>query len=237
MSKPQIFCFTYAGGDKNFFSIIEEDLKEFDLVSFDYAGHGERHKEEFYQDFDELADDMFREAQDKISGKYALFGYSMGSITATEVLRRIVSTGLPLPSHVFLCSHEPHTKSELLGFSADELDEWVKERTIRFGDVPEKLLTNKVFWRTYLPIYRADYTIIGKYKFEDLDLRTDVPLTVFYSETDTPLEDMKQWQKFFIGSVDYQRYEGNHFFIREHHREMAEVIRNRLMPEQVGVKK
>ena len=123
MSKPQLFCYTYAGGAKAFFDEIEKDLTGIDLFSFDYAGHGERHKEPFYDAFGELADDMFREVKDRLYNEYALFGYSMGSITTVEVLKRIIVADLPLPSHVFICAHEPHTKSELLGFTPDELDE------------------------------------------------------------------------------------------------------------------
>ena len=226
--KKQLFCFTYAGGNKSFFDEIERDLDGIDVIKLEYAGHGERHKESFYRDFDELADDMFREVKDRASSKFALFGYSIGSITAVEVLRRIMSSGMKKPSHIFLAAHEPHTKSELLGFTSDELDEWVKERTVRFVNVPEKLINSKVFWRTYLPLYQADYTIIGKYEFEKLNLLTTIPATVFYSESDTPLCDMKQWEKYFKGIIDYRVYEGNHFFIKQHHEEMAQVIKNKL---------
>lgn len=230
MSRQKLFCFTYAGGTKEFFNIIEPDLKHIDLVAFDYAGHGERHKEEFYRDFDELTDDIFRIIKDRIDENYSLFGYSMGSITLVEVLRRIIESHLPQPSNIFLAAHEPHTKSELLGYSADELDEWVKQRTIRFGAVPDKLLNNKVFWRTYLPVYRADYSIIGKYDFENLCIESDIPATVFYSETDTPLSEMKQWERFF--SCEYHQYSGTHFFIKEHHTEIAEVIMDKMGVKQ-----
>ncbi len=228
MNKTRLFCFTYAGGTKSFFDEIEKDLSGIELCAFDYAGHGERYKEPFYDSFEELADDMFNKISNRLDDNYALFGYSMGSITTVEVLRIIHKLGLQLPSHIFICAHEPHTKSELLGFKPDELDIWVKERTISFGDVPEKLYNNNVFWRTYLPIYRSDYTIIGKYEFEKLDLRASIPLTVFYSETDTPIKDMKQWEEFFTETVEYIRFDGNHFFIREHHVEMAQIIKDRL---------
>lgn len=221
-NSPQLFCFTFAGGTKEFFDEIERDLIGLDVVKLEYAGHGERHKEEFYQDFDALADDMFQKVKNRICGEYALFGYSMGSITAVEVLKRIVETDINLPKHIFIAAHEPHTKSELLGYAEDEVDEWVKERTIEFGAVPEKLINNKVFWRTYLPIYRADYTIIGKYKFEELNLKLDVPTTVFYSETDTSLKDMQEWNRFF--PCEFYHFEGTHFFIQKHHEEMAGVI-------------
>lgn len=225
--QPQLFCFSYAGGTSAFFDVIRKDLPEIDLVGLEYAGHGKRHKEGFYKNFDELADDMFWEIKDRLFKDYALFGYSMGSIALVEVLKRIISRRLPLPSHVFLAAHEPRTKSELLGFKADELDEWVKNRTIKFGAVPEKLLNNQVYWRTYLPLYRADYTIIGKYEFEKLRLKTEIPAIIFYSEKDTPLIEMELWKKYFVGNCDFYQYDGTHFFIQKHHVEMAKIFKGR----------
>ena len=45
MSKPQLFCFTYAGGTASFFNGIAKDLTEVDLVALEYSGHGTRHSE------------------------------------------------------------------------------------------------------------------------------------------------------------------------------------------------
>ena len=228
-NKTQLFCFTYAGGNTSFFNEIEAELPEIELVKLEYAGHGERHKEPFYNDFNELSIDLYNGFKKSYQGgDYAFFGYSMGSISMVEVLRQVLKSGIQKPTHVFLSAHEPHTKSELLGFKTDELNEWVKERTIKFGAVPERLIDNKVFWRTYMPMYRADYTIIGKYDFDSLDLKTEIPATIFYSEEDTPYEEMKKWDKFFTGLNDYHGFEGGHFFIKEHYKEMADIIRNRL---------
>ncbi len=225
---PQLFCFTYAGGTAAFFKVIEPLLDGIEVVNLEYAGHGERHKEPCYPDFDALADDMLHEVTKRLHSHYALFGYSMGSITLIEVLKRIITRGMPLPFHVFLAAHEPHAKSELRDFTADELDEWVKRRTIEFGAIPEKLLVNRVFWRTYLPLYRTDYTIIGKYEFKKLDLKTEIPVDIFYSETDTPRQEMELWRRYFRGDCEYHCYEGKHFFIQEHSAEMAAVIREKL---------
>ena len=227
--KPQLFCFTFAGGTAAFFDVIEKELPNIDLVKLEYAGHGNRRKEPTYQDFDALAEDMFSSFKKAYSGgRYGIMGYSMGSISAAEVLKRIISESLTLPTHVFLAAHEPHTKAELMNFTPDELDAWVRERTIQFGAVPEKLINNRPFWRTYLPLYRADYSIIGTYRFEELDLKTEIPATFFYSEKDTPLKEMELWKKYFVGETDFYRFEGNHFFIQEHHSEMAEIIQEKL---------
>ncbi len=223
----QLFCFTYAGGTASFFDIMDNDLTGIDMIKLEYAGHGVRRKEPYYNDYDELADDLFQRMRESYNGgEYALLGYSMGSITLVEVLRRIIASGMKLPSTLFLAAHEPQTKSELLDFSSDETDEWVKERTLQFGGVPDELVNNSVFWRTYLPMYRADYTLIGKYDFDKLELKTDIHAIVFYSEEDTPLSEMKLWQRFF--PCEFFQYSGTHFFLQQHHREIGNVIRNKM---------
>ena len=224
----RLICFTYAGGTSAFFNEIESELKGVEVIKPEYAGHGQRHNERFYNEFNDMTEDMLSIIREDLDSRYAMFGYSMGCITLVEVLGKIINLGLPMPIHVFLAAHEPHTKTELAGFSTDESDDWVRERTIRFGAVPDKLINNNVFWRTYLPIYRADYNLIGQYKFEKLKLNTKIPATVFYSETDTPRSEMKLWEKYFTGECDFRYYEGSHFFIREHYVEMAGVITRKL---------
>ncbi len=225
-SKPQLFCYTYAGGNAGFFDIIEGDLPVVDVIKSEYAGHGSRRKEPFYHDFTELADNLYTELKNSWSGgDYALFGYSMGSISLVEILKRIIDRReIKPPVCVFLAAHEPITKDEFLSVPAEDLDEWARLRTIRFGAVPDQLVHNKSFWRTYLPLYRADYACIGRYRFEDLNLKTAVPAHVFYSETDTRFEDMKLWKKYFPGECVYHRFDGNHFFIRQFHTEIAAII-------------
>lgn len=226
MNRPQLFCFTCAGGNASFFDVIERDLPEIEIIKVEYPGHGARHKEPFCNSFDELADDIFINISSMFNGNdYTLLGYSMGAITLIEVLKRILKLQkMRKPSHIFLAAHEPHIKDELMDFSDIELDEWVKDRTIRFGGIPDKLLNNKSFWRMYLPIYRADYSLIGKYKFEEMDFACNIPTTIFYSEADTPRTEMELWKKYFNGKCDFYQYDGTHFFIQEHHIEMAEVI-------------
>ena len=234
-NKSQIFCFSHAGGNAAFFEEIEKDLSDFILVKLEYSGHGKRHKEALYRNFYELADDMYLQLLQRYTGGvYALFGYSMGTISLVEVLKRIIKKNeIPLPNNVFLAAHEPKTKAELSGYTSNELDEWVKQRTIKFGGVPKKLINNDIFWRMYLPLYRADYSIIGEYRFEDLNLKTDIPATIFYSDTDTNFENIKLWKRYFCGECDFYQYEGTHFFIQKHHDSIASIIRLKMIRREI----
>ncbi len=145
-----LFCFTHAGGSASFFDLLKPHLEmSVGLTGMEYAGHGMRMKENLYQDFGELVDDLYPRIGEILSSgsePYALMGYSMGSISTVEVLKRILSEGkLPPPAYVFLAAHEPHTKGELQGFSSEESDGLVRERTVRFGGLPESLIGNRSF--------------------------------------------------------------------------------------------
>lgn len=227
----KLICFTYAGGNSSFYDQLKQELlPDVELIATEYSGHGTRHRSPFYSDFDELANDMLTQIKERIVANepYAIMGYSMGSISAIEVLKKLIGEKLSLPVHIFLAAHEPRTTASLADYNNEEMDELVKARTIQFGAVPEKLINNKSFWRLYLPIYRADYSIIGKYKFEKLKLKSDIPATVFYSESDTPYEDMKNWDKYFE-NIDFIKYTGNHFFINEYFSAIAQEIKKRLV--------
>lgn len=231
----QLFCLTYAGGTAAFYNQLDQYINSsVEILKLEYAGHGTRQKEAFYQDFFELANDMYMQIKNllKPAQEYALIGYSMGSISLVEILNLIIGKKeILLPRCVFLAAHEPITKKELRDFRDNELDEFVKERTIHFGGIPEKLINNKSFWRIYLPIYRNDYSIIAKYNFDSVKLRTYIPAVIFYSPTDTSANDMVLWKKYFVGKVEFIEYKGNHFFIQQHCKEICDVINEMLQVE------
>lgn len=228
----QVFCFTHAGGTATFYNQLQGYLEpEYEVNKLEYSGHGNRRKENYYTDFDELAMDMYREIQGKYNpdDEYALIGYSMGTISVVEVLRIIMKKGeLPLPKHIFLAAHEPRTMSISCDYIGKDFDKYVKERMICFGGIPENLIDKECFWRMYLPIFRADFTILSKYDFDSLRLRSNIPTTIFYSEKDTSYLEMKKWKNYFTGTCDFVAYSGNHFFIYEKCKEIADVIIEKL---------
>lgn len=228
----QLFCFTYAGGTSDFYNQLEEQLSSVcEVIKLEYSGHGKRRKERLYYSFVELVEDLYPIIKEKyiVGTEYCLIGYSMGSIAVSAMLQCIIEKKeLPLPKHVFLAAHEPQSRIEMRNLDLDEIEEYVKERTIQFGGIPEKLVNNNSFWRVYLPVYRADYSMIAGFDFENFKFSTQVPATVFYSETDTPYKLMKDWKKYYTHVCEFIEYKGSHFFINQHCEEMAEVINKRI---------
>lgn len=227
----RLFCFPYAGGTAEFFNKLEQNLQSHVNVNrLEYAGHGTRRKERPYQDFSELADDMYALLKSQyVQGEsYGLFGYSMGSIAAVEVLKRILQAQeMDDPVHIFLGAHGPEMKRELKDDSDWGTDSWIKRRTVEFGGIPPKLQDNQAFWRVYLPQYRADYSLIKGYPFKELNLSCQIPATIFYSETDTPFQEIEKWRRVF-SQCEFLEYRGTHFFLIEHWQEAAEIIKSRM---------
>lgn len=227
----KLYCCTFAGGTASFYNELEKKLApDIEVKKLEYAGHGERRKEPFCESLQEIGVDLYNFIKQEKPEEYALIGYSMGSIAVVEILRNILLFNeISYPKYIFLAAHEPCTKMELPIHNDMELDDFVKLRTIKFGGVPENLIENKSFWRVYLPIYRADYLMIEKYKFEELKIRSTIPTTVFYSEEDTPIVEMQKWKNYFVGICDFIEYEGGHFFIYKYMEEMAKEIKKRLV--------
>lgn len=232
----QLFCFTYAGGSADFYNQIEPFIaSDIEVVKLEYSGHGKRRKEPNYESFNDLTEDMYSLIKEymRVNENYALMGYSMGSIVLVEVLSKIKKMEeINLPIHVFLAAHEPINKKELIGFSSEECDELIIDRTIKFGGIPQKLINNKSFWRVYLPVYRNDYSLIGRYDFNSLDLKCKVPATILYSPTDTNPADMRKWKNYFCGDIEFFEYDGSHFFIREYCKEICSKINGILLREE-----
>lgn len=232
-SNKLLFCFTFAGGTIEFYNKLESVLpSNISMIKLEYAGHGSRSRQKLCENFYEVVEDLFPQIQEKIlenpDADYGLMGYSMGSITAFVILQEIIKNRLKEPKHIFLAAHEPMTKKEILNIPKSKIDEYVKQRTVQFGGVPENLISNNIFWRVYLPVYKADYLMIAKYDFNNVDFTCDVSATVFYSEKDTKYECMKMWSRYFTKYCSYVEYTGSHFFINEYYQNIADIIQERL---------
>ena len=235
MNKKILFCFTISGGKADFFDSISKYLEsDIEVVKLEYAGHGVRYREPFYQTLEELMDDLYPIIREKVKKKetmYSFLGYSLGSVVASAMAQRIMKKGeIVAPEALFLAAHEPRQRIELESFSDMEESEMVKERVISFGNVPDRLIDNKAYWRVYLPIYRADFAMIGRFDFGLLETKEDIPVTIFYSEEDVPLTRIREWDRIYK-NCDYIQYSGSHFFIIEHCEKMADVIKQKMLKE------
>lgn len=229
--KIQLFCIPYAGGTANAFSGLAKALGDDVLVSaIEYSGHGTRKAGAFYQDFAELAADVLEEIKKvrRPELPYAIFGYSMGSVAVYELLWRYLADDQP--QHIFLAAHEaPDVEWESKEYAAYD-DEHFMDMLIGFGGFEEsdrQMLGNRFFRRLFFQPIREDYRLLAEYKMQEYH-PLPVDATMFYSPLDIPTEQIETWKRFAGGEIEFVPLGKNHFFIREHADEMAEIMRRKM---------
>lgn len=231
MKKIQLFCIPYAGGKADMFDSLRDCLRDdIRLVSVEYSGHGTRAKSEFYQSFDEMTDDVASIINGQLDedAEIALFGYSMGSVVAFELLRRKLLIKAPI--YLFIASHEaPGEHWESMEYCKLG-DREFADMLMSFGGfekIDDRMLTNRFFRNMIFNPIRADYNLIGSYTLKD-ESTVDIPVTMLYSHKDVPTESALKWQNRFSHKAEFIMMGDNHFFIRELYPQVAEIINERL---------
>lgn len=231
MKKTQLFCIPYAGGKADMFEQLSGCLGEnIEVIALEYSGHGLRAKSEFYRTFDEMVSDVATMINEKIDNEkeVALFGYSMGSVVAFELLQKNLLS--KKPCYLFIASHEaPGEHWESMEYCRLD-DKDFADMLMNFGGfdkIDDRMLTNRFFRKMIFDPIRADYNLIGNYALT-ADALVDIPVTMFYSDKDVPKASAEKWQNRFSQPVEFLMMGDNHFFIRELYGEVAQVIKEKL---------
>lgn len=231
----RLLCFTYAGGNADFFDQLEDILGEkISVIKFEYPGHGSRRKEPLKHSIEEIAKDAYLLYGNKyrFEDDFALFGYSMGTLVMVEFIKLLLADGHENGlKYVFVASHEPRSYRKIIG-DVEITEDWIKKRIVELGNISDKLQQNTTFWRMYLPLYMADFQSIAKYRFDDLKYKITAPITAMYSESDTSVFDIEGWKRFTDCSFETCKFDGGHFFIREHYEEVAKLIIGKLLDDK-----
>lgn len=110
----QLFCITYAGGSAKFIREFADLLpKEIECIAIEYTGRGERFKEAMYESFDEMVEDVEKQINMQVdtNTEMAVWGYSMGSLVAYEIVSRKLLIKQPIT--LFVAAHFSPTVSSV----------------------------------------------------------------------------------------------------------------------------
>ncbi|MDE7328087.1 MAG: alpha/beta hydrolase [Lachnospiraceae bacterium] len=225
----KLFFVTYAGGTASFFNILAAELAgDFECVLIEYAGHASRRREPFYNTFTEMVNDVSQIITEHLqeNESYSIFGYSMGSLVAYEVLTGAVKKGQCV--HLFAAAHFPPHASELRKKYSKMTDEELSHEMEQFGGLDARIIANRRFLDIYLPVIRKDYQLLEEYVFSGIKKKVPCKITVFYSEEDTEYAVMRGWQEYTQDGITFLRYYGNHFFLKKQEKAVADDIRKAL---------
>jgi surfactin synthase thioesterase subunit len=220
-----LFCLHFAGGNKYSYVPFEEYLdKNIKLITLELPGRGKRFNEPLQTDIHDIVDDLFEQIKESESRPYAIFGHSMGAILTYLLTHKIAKSDLPNPIHLFVSGcRAPKVERKPPYYNDLPKDEFV-EKIRKMGGCPEEILQSDELMALFEPPLRADFKAIETYKYTKPDpLKT--PMTVFIGNKDkVTWEEAKDWQNETIHKIDIKEFEGNHFFIFDHKKEVTALF-------------
>lgn len=233
MSKIKLFCFPYAGGSAQVYNKWDKTLHpNIELVLVELAGRGRRIDEPFYDNFEELIDDIFNQIKsDILSHSYALFGHSLGALIAYELTEKIKQHEMVGPKHIFYSGKSvPHVEKEREIIYHLLNDKEFKTEVIKLGGTPPEFFQHPELAELFLPVLKNDFKMAEKYVFSESIQRYSGDITVLLGKEDVfTAEQCHQWSAYTSGVCKLLYFNGGHFFIHDEMNRISDIINSTLI--------
>lgn len=233
MKKIKLFCIPYAGGMSTAYVRYKKYLHpSIELQGIELAGRGKRCEQSFYKSIDDAAEDVYELIKYDID-KYecAFWGHSMGCLILFELAHKLSDKNYNIMHLFFSGRQAPHLKNR--DRTIHKLtDEEFKEEIIKYDGTPKEIFEQKELSDIFMPIFRADFGIAENYNYIDKMKRLNSEFTVLYGKYDNMSKgEVNSWALHTSKSCRVHEFEGGHFFIFEHVKEVADIMNKVLVGE------
>jgi medium-chain acyl-[acyl-carrier-protein] hydrolase len=186
-ARLRLFCLPFAGGGSAAFAPWTSQMPpDVDLCPVLLPGRESRLQEPPLRDMAALVGRLVDGLQGALDRPYALLGYSLGSTVAFELIRELRRRERPLPVRLFVASrHAPHY-SEQAAIAHLPDDAFVAALQARYNAIPAPILADRELMAMFLPILRADFTLLEGYRCEPA-APLPTPITAWYGADDRTL--------------------------------------------------
>ncbi|WP_417831824.1 thioesterase II family protein [Terasakiella sp.] len=211
----KVICLPHAGcGAAAFKTLTGDFFHNRDMVVVQYPGRETRMRDPFVRDMHDLVDDIVQALIPHMTDPYILFGHSMGSKVAYEVIQRLQVQKERMPDKMVVsCSPAPHRPSGLNN-AFQESDDLFLRYLKRLGGVPDELLAIPDLLNMVLPILRADFELLYRYQAPANAEKIKCALSAIGSAQDVSVkvQDVAHWQDLCAEKFDLIPVEGGHFY-------------------------
>lgn len=227
MKKTKLFLIPYAGASSYAYyswkSLIGNDIVP---VFTELAGRGSRSEEEFYSDIQSAASDTASYIMNETDDcDYMIFGHSMGGLITYETYHALAERGWKMPLHIYISGQRPpHMINRGIHVSDLTDDEFLKI-VAGYGGLPEVFYEEEIK-NAFLPVLRADFTMLSEYDYVKKKKPIQCPVTVLYGDTDlnVGVNEVVSWSDYVEDDIDFHSFEGGHFFINDYEKDIIHLI-------------
>jgi surfactin synthase thioesterase subunit len=225
MQKIKLICLPFAGGSRySYYRYMRFAPEWLEIVPVDLPGRGSRLNDPLLTNIHSIVEDVLTSIEPHIQSGYALYGHSMGALTALLLMRQLRKRKMNLPLHLFVTGHGgPSANNNKIIRHALPKEQLIGELNSLDG-MPAEILQDEWMMDFFLPVIRADFEAIETYRYES-DEKFEIPITcVIGKEEQISLENARAWSRETIAHVDVRQFPGKHFFIYQHDNEVVRLI-------------
>ncbi|MGA8941231.1 MAG: thioesterase domain-containing protein [Thermoactinomyces sp.] len=225
----RLFALPYAGGSSYIYRQWEKFLPdEVDWCPVELPGRGRRMTEPLCRDIHSLVADLYDQIRDRLNLPFAFYGYSLGSLLAYELSRFMRAKGQEPVALFVAASRAPHLPRVDENLTHLQDGEFI-ERLRKFNGTPEEVLQNEELLQLFLPILRADFSVVYDYSYQP-SAPLSCPIIAFGGmlDPDVPETGLIAWKEHTKASFQYYTYPGDHFFMNTFKEPMLKVISQEL---------
>ena len=212
----QLYCLPYAGGSARVFQWWR-DLLPADIALFgaEYPGRGTRISEPAIDRVEVLASQLAGALAEAPCGPYALFGHSMGALTAFEMSHQLAKRGAHLPILLAVSGHgAPCASSVDSPVHASPDDEFLA-RLRELNATPPEVLKTPELLELIMPTLRADFRAAETYVPAKRP-KLDIPIVAYGGllDPDVSRDQLLAWADETTAPCTVRMFPGDHFFLR-----------------------
>jgi surfactin synthase thioesterase subunit len=231
--KVKILALPFSGANKYSYRVLQKELTDnFEWITYELPGRGERIKENFLTDIDAIVTDIYNTMLTTIkTSQYIIYGHSLGTILGYELVKKIIVSDLPLPLFLFFTGRGSPSVYERENL-ADLADISFWKKVSEIGGLPIEILESEELKNFFGPILRADFRTIESYVYQGLSQPLKIPIHICIGNEELIGNDKIQWKHILkwqdetMLPIDVEFFSGDHFFILKHPEQIMQKINN-----------
>lgn len=230
----RLFCFPCAGGSASACEGWADFLPGVEVYGIELPGRGALFGRPPLRRLAAMVDFAVELIAPHADLPFALFGHSMGGVTALEVARELLRSGVRAACLIVSSCPAPHLASRR-GFLLHTLpDSRLIEELVKLEGLPDTLLRKRDVLEAFLPTIRADLEARETWIGQTYDI--GLPLLAVAGREDHLVSsgELQEWSKYTSQRFLTAQLEGGHFFIRSHRTAFLKLLHETLIESTSG---